>query len=98
MRPRSGRLRRRRDPDVVGVLGIEVLAHGADLAVAKLEQEVVLLPIEAAVLEVAARLDFERDPIALGDRGEDGHPQAALQLLKHGMKEAVSYTHLTLPT
>jgi len=52
------------------VLPVEIFAHRADAAVAKFEQEVVLLALGAADLEVAARRGL--DPVAVEDAGRSG--------------------------
>ena len=40
-------------PDGVSVLGVEVLAHRANLAAAELDEEVVALVVDVAVLQLA---------------------------------------------
>ena len=58
----------RADPHLVGVLRVEILSHGRDLAIAKLEDKVVLLTVLVTVLKVAAGLDLGGDLVAFGDQ------------------------------
>jgi hypothetical protein len=47
------------------MLRVEVLAHRADPAAAELDDEAVVLVVDAAVVELAAGLGLERDGIDL---------------------------------
>jgi hypothetical protein len=47
------------------VVGVEVLAHRGNLPVAEGDEEMVLLPVLAAVSQIAARLDLDCDAVAL---------------------------------
>jgi len=73
----------RADPHLVGVLRVEVLSHGGDLPIAKLQDKVVLLTVLATVLKVAAGLDLGGDIVAFGDHSEDGHVEAAREAFEH---------------
>ena len=46
------------EPDGEDVLGVQVLAHGADLPITDHDQHMVLLVVDAAVLELAVRFNF----------------------------------------
>src|ERR671936_1632328 len=55
--------------------GVEVLAHGLNLAVADLKQEVIQVVVDLAAGRFPIRFGFYRHPVALGREALRGHAQ-----------------------
>src|SRR6185295_8406526 len=80
----GSRLKPRRED----VLGVEVFADRADLAVADRHQQVVLLIVDAAVVQLAQGLDLDRHLVALGDGAFHRQLQPVAEPAHHVVEEA----------